>query len=415
MLPPYVPNYTNFKPGDQILYSGPYWDEKELEAAYKAFTKGKWLTSGEHVARFQNLFSQVFGVKLSHMVNSGSSANLVMVAALKKHLEWNDGDEVVVSPVGFPTTIAPLVQNGLSPVFVDIEMDTLNFDTKQIRSKITDKTRAIFVSPVLGNPPDIDELRSICKENGLKLVGDNCDSLGSKWNGEYLNAYYYAWSSSFYPAHHLCTGEGGMISSNDVELIKLTRSLSWWGRACYCTGAANLLPCGTCGKRFSKWLEGVDYDLDHKYVFDSMGWNLKPLDMQGAIGIEQLKKFADIDYKRKQHYSIIASYFSSPKVRLAKVMLQAEPCWFGVPVICESKEIRESLVEYLESNKIQTRPYFAGNLLRHEGYKHLDKAEDFPNADKVLSRVFFLGVYPGYTAEVLDHIGKVLLQWQTQN
>ena len=417
MLPKYIPDYHDFNPGvDAVLYSGPWWDEKEINAATKALTTGKWLTSGEYVARFQNEFSRMFGVRHSHMVNSGSSANLVMMAALKERFGWGDDAEIIVSPVGFPTTISSIVQNNLKPVFVDIEWRTLNFDVTHVRSKITPRTRAIFVSPVLGNPPDIDELRSMCKEHGLYLIGDSCDSLGSRWNGEDLSVFYYAWSTSFYSAHHIVVGEGGMVSSNDLEVVKLARSYSTWGRSCYCVGQANTLPCGTCGKRFSKWLDSVDADIDHKYVFDVMGYNLKPLDLCGAIGLEQLKKFSEIDRRRKWNYSVISGFFSgNPKVRLAEVLLQADVCWFGVPLICDSRETRESLVAHLEANKIQTRPYFSGQILYHPGFKHLGNPKDYPKACEVMDRVFFLGVFPGYTEEVLQYIGKVIKSWETQN
>jgi CDP-4-dehydro-6-deoxyglucose reductase, E1 len=413
MLPSYVPDYSNFVPGQTpVLYSGPHWDEKEIEAATKALTTGKWLTSGEYVARFQNEFSRMFGVKYSHMVNSGSSANLVMIAALKERMGWADIDEVLVSPVGFPTTVAPLVQNGLKPVFVDIEMRTLNFDLSLMREKITPRTRAIFVSPVLGNPPDMDELVTIAGQHGLHLIGDNCDSLGSKWDSFHISEDYLAWSSSFYPAHHITVGQGGMVSSNDKELIDLVRSFSTWGRDCYCVGAANLLACGTCGKRFSNWLN-TDAVIDHKYVFTQLGYNLAPaLDMQGAIGLEQLKKFPEIDRKRKEHYAAIASFFSGDKVRVADRHLQADPCPFGVPIICDSMATKNSLVSYLELNKIQTRQYFAGNLLRHPAYSHLDDASKYPNADRALNEVFFLGVYPGYSQAVLEYIGGVVNKWK---
>lgn len=417
MLPSYIPDYAHFRPGiDQVLYSGPWWDSKEIDAATKALTTGKWLTSGEAVARFQNEFSRMFGVRYSHMVNSGSSANLVMIAALKKHMRWQDGDEIIVSPVGFPTTIAPLVQNGLKPVFVDIEMCTLNFNLSHIRSKISGKTRAVFVSPVLGNPPDMEELSNLCSRHGLTLIGDNCDSLGSKWNGKHLSSYYYCWSSSFYPAHHISTGQGGMISSDNEHLIASVRSLATWGRDCWCVGAANTLPCGTCGKRFSKWLEGVDSVIDHKYSFVNVGYNLAPaMDMQGNIGLEQLKKFPEIDRLRKKNYTTISKFFSGISgVLVAAVWLQSDPCPFGVPVICVNSSVKESLVAHLESNHIQTRQYFAGNLLRHEGYRHLDDASKYPNADKALSEVFFLGCPPHYTQEVLDYIGEVISKWKTQ-
>ena len=413
-LPPYASNFSQeFVPGKtQVLYSGPYWNHRELEMAMQALLSGVWVTAGEYVARFQNLFARYFKVKHAHMVNSGSSANLALISALKTHFGWGDGSEIIVSPVGFPTTIAPIVQNKLSPVFVDIEMDTLNFDVKQIEAKITERTKAIFVSPVLGNPPDMDFLQELCERRRLLLVGDNCDSLGSKWNGKYLNEYYYAWTTSFYPAHHITTGEGGMVCSDDAELIKTARSFSWWGRACYCVGQANMLACGTCNKRFSKWIDGIDEVVDHKYVFDNMGYNLKPLDLQGAIGLAQMEKIEEIEAKRRVNKAQIESLFECiPGVRVATSLQQSDPCWFGCPLICDSREIKDSLVAHLEANKVQTRPYFAGNLLRHEGYKHLGTASDFPNADLVFNTVFFLGCPPHYTSEIVGYIREVLRQW----
>jgi CDP-6-deoxy-D-xylo-4-hexulose-3-dehydrase len=415
-LPAYCYNSKVFAPGKTpVYYSGPYWDEKESIAAVKTFLNGKWLSTGTEVYKFQNQFSKLFGVRYSHMVNSGSSANLVMIAALKKYYGWKDGDEVIVSPVGFPTTIAPLVQNGLKPVFVDIEMNTLNFDLSQVEEAITTRTVAIFVSPVLGNPPDMDHLREIAGTM-IHLIGDNCDSLGSKWNGEYFTNLYTAWSTSFYPAHHITTGEGGMISSNNEEIIKIARSISWWGRACYCVGQANLLSCGTCGKRFDKWLDDVDTVVDHKYVFENMGYNLKPLDLQGAIGQEQLKKFPEVESKRRENFKVISSIIhqrlSLWDITVARFWDKADPSWFGVPIICRTPEIKQSLVDHLEKNKIQTRNYFAGNILLHPGYKHLGDSSKYPNANKALTHVFFLGCPPHYTKTVLDYISEVISSWK---
>jgi CDP-4-dehydro-6-deoxyglucose reductase, E1 len=409
-IPRYAHGRKKFIPGtSQVLYSGPYWDNKELEMAMKALLTGTWLTAGEYVARFQNLFAKHFGVKYAHMVNSGSSANLVMIAALKKQNGWKDGDEVVVSPVGFPTTISPLVQNGLVPRFVDIEMDTLNFDLEEVhRAACSDECVGIFVSPALGNPPDMDALKrwSNC------LIGDNCDSLGSKWNERLLNEYYKAWSTSFYSAHHITTGEGGMVCSNDSEFIKTARSISWWGRDCYCVGQANLLACGTCGKRFDNWL-GDGNVIDHKYLFTNIGYNLKPLDLQGAIGIAQMGKITDIEAKRRYNFEEIASYLGRVKgVHVASKHEKANPCWFGVPVVCDTREIKNSLVKHLEANLIQTRSYFAGNILAHPGYAHLGDASKFPNANAVLGRVFFLGCAPFYTKEILEYISEVLDRWR---
>jgi|SRR5271166_3972102 len=416
-LPPYASSLSGpFIPGQTtVMYSGPFWDKEETKMAMQALLMGQWLPAGEYVARFQNMFSQRFNVKHSHMLNSGSSANLVLIAALKKYYNWQDGDEIIVSPVGFPTTISPIAQNNLKPIFVDIEMRTLNFDVSQIESKITDRTRAIFVSPVLGNPPDMDALVDICKRHDIKLVGDNCDSLGTLWNGKLMSDLYCAWSTSFYPAHHITTGEGGMVCSNDTEFMKTVTSIAWWGRDCYCVGKANQLACGTCGIRFSKWLldEGLDLVMDHKYIFTNMGYNLKPLDLQGAIGLAQLKKLDIIEHKRREHKIKIEKFFDgNPNVHVVDSLLQADPCWFGVPLVCSSAEVKHSLVAHLEDAKIQTRNYFAGNILLHPGYKHLGNASDFPVANEVLKLVLWIGCTPHYTPEVLKYIGDVIGSWQ---
>ena len=325
---------------------------------------------------------------------------------------------IIVSPVGFPTTIAPIVQNGMWPLFADIEMETLNFDLDHVERilELSNKTEklieAIFISPVLGNPPNMDRLADLALRYDVKLIADNCDSLGTKWGEYYWHEACVAWSTSFYPAHHMTTGEGGMICSNDSQIIDTARSISWWGRDCFCVGAANLLPCGTCGKRFSDWL-GDGSEIDHKYVFSNMGYNLKPLDLQGAIGLEQLKKFDEIEKRRRANADRIKGMLASvPGVRPAQRLERADPCWFGVPIICDTAEIRKSLVQHLETNLIQTRPYFAGNILRHPGYSHLGAAGAYPNANSVLDRVFFLGCPPQYSVLVLEYIEKTLCAWQ---
>jgi len=427
--PKYLYNQKDFEPGkSQLLYSGPFWDEDEIKMGLEAFLTGSWATTGEYVFRFQNVFAKHFGVKYAHMVNSGSSANLILVTALKKHLDWKDGDEIIVSPVGFPTTIAPIVQNNLKPVFADIELNTLNFDLDQVAAKINDRTVAIFVSPVLGNPPDMYKLVDMvvkenhrrmkkCTDNGdsgfteMRLIGDNCDSLGSKWDGRYLTDYYYAWTTSFYPAHHITTIEGGMVCSNNDDLNNLVRSFSWWGRDCRCVGKANLLPCGTCGNRFSDWL-GDGQVIDHKYVFTNMGYNLKPIDMQGAIGLAQMRKIDTIERLRRENYKLIANifsnHFSKRILRVVGPLELGDPCWFGVPFYCQNNDFRAQLVNYLEKHKIQTRSYFAGNLLKHPGYKHLDDANNYPNSNKALSNVFFLGCPPHYGKAQMDYIEETL-------
>jgi CDP-6-deoxy-D-xylo-4-hexulose-3-dehydrase len=404
--PKYLYNKSFVAGESQVLYSGPYWDEIEIMAAITTFITGKWVVAGENVHKFESKFAKMFGVKYAQMVNSGSSANLVLIAALKKYFGWEDGDEIIVSPVGFPTTISTIVQNGLVPTFVDIEYETLNFDITKIEEKITNKTKGIFVSPVLGNPPDMDFLKSLCDKHNIILIGDSCDSLGSKWNGKHLSSYYTAWSSSFYPAHHISTGEGGICCTDIADLKKLFTSFSWWGRDCYCVGSANLLSCGTCGNRFDKWLEDYEGIIDHKYVFTTMGYNLKPMDLQGSIGLVQLTKFDEIDVKRKKSKKRIEDILLQHVHGLSgvKTLDESDTCWFGTPFICENKILKDKLVAFLESNKIQTRNYFAGNILMHPAYKHLDDLKKYPNANQVLDKVFFLGAAPHYDEDVFNYI-----------
>lgn len=800
-LPKYIQTYKDFTPGrDTVYYSGPYWDHKELTVAVSSLLEGKWITSGIEVAKFQSKFSRKFNVKWSHMVNSGSSANLVMITALKKFFNWKDNDGIIVSPVGFATTIAPIVQNNLKPIFVDIEWPSLNFDLDEVEIALKTKKniKAIFVSPVLGNPPDMDRLKEMSQKYKVLLIGDNCDSLGSKWNGSYLTDFYFSWSSSFYPAHHISTGEGGMISSNDGEFVALCRSISWWGRDChpagtsiyinkgvkniedikigdevythegnykrvydliqkkytgelytikskrneeikltknhplyvrrgddyswilgkdlkigdflvqkvptnietpkslsieyetmmgdktfyfeaepdlfrligywlaegstfsgnkgsngkdrniqkgkykgyrvefafneneieyiddvsilmkkyfgvsanirnsknskgvsvnfktrkayeffikycnkisfnkiipgeflhydnmllkelikgfwrgdgshdfqsvslssssknlinqfrmilskfgispsllirtpdkhtnsivnnksieakhnqyslvsygdnakkwslmmnedwkekekrknntqyfshdgkyvlheienidienvidldvynfeveddhsyhangivshncYCVGQNNLLQNGTCGKRFQKWLPEYNGIVDHKYVFSSMGYNLKPLELQGAIGQIQLDKFDEMEVKRYIHkrevHEILEHYIDCIRV-IKPVSSLSQPSWFGVPIVCVNQDLKDRLVEFFEENKIQTRNYFAGNILQHEGYKHLGDHRDFPNANETLSHVFFLGCSPTWNSKVISYITEVCQKW----
>jgi CDP-6-deoxy-D-xylo-4-hexulose-3-dehydrase len=412
---PYMYNSKEFIPGiTPIYYSGMYWDHKEVEAAIDAFLNGKWITAGEKVHKFESMFSKRFNTKFSHMVNSGSSANLVLIAALKKRFNWADDDEIIVSPVGFATTISVIHQNRLKPVFADIEWETLNFDLDEVEKKITKKTKGIFISPVLGNPPNMDRLISMAYKYNLKLIGDNCDSLGSKWDGKYLNEHYSAFSNSFYPAHHISTGEGGMVCTDDAELKNLFMSISWWGRDCYCIGSANLLSNGTCKCRFSNWLPNYDGVIDHKYVFSNMGYNLKPLDLQGAIGIEQILKLDEIEANRKKSKEAIEKIFTSniDGIRTPITLPKADPCWFGTPFICDEPGLKHKLVQHLEENKIQTRNYFAGNILLHPGYEFLDDYNKYPEANKVLDKVFFIGAAPHYTEDVFQYIEDVIKKFK---
>lgn len=344
------------------------------------------------------------------MVNSGSSANLVMIAALKKYYDWPDGSEIIVSVVGFPTTVNPIIQNNLVPRFVDITWEDLNWDLCHVTEAITDKTVAVFSSPVLGNSYNLDRLLNICDEHKLKYIADNCDSLGSKWNDEYLTTHAVASSCSFYPAHHITTLEGGMVSSNIPEIVTLARQFAWWGRDCYCVGACNQLINGSCGKRFDTWLEDYPGIVDHKYVFSQIGYNLKPIDMQGAVGQVQLRKFDKIHSLRRNNYQQVKTILSvlNPYVRVVEEQPNAETSWFGVPIICDDAKVKETLQGHLEQNGIQTRNYFAGNLLLHPAYRHLGKATNYANAYEVLRHVFFMGTGPTITADNLDYIEETI-------
>jgi CDP-6-deoxy-D-xylo-4-hexulose-3-dehydrase len=394
---------------DTVYYSGPYWTTEEVEVAIESLLVGKWLSSGEKVNQFERAFSKYFNSSNSVMVNSGSSANLVMIAALKDYFSWTDGDEIVVSVVGFPTTANSVLQNGLVPKFVDISWGDLNWDVEKVRESISERTKALFFSPVLGNPGKFNEILEIVETYNLKLILDNCDSLGSKWNGKYLNEYAVASSCSFYPAHHITTMEGGMVSSSTEEIITLARSYAWWGRGCYCVGRQNLLPNGTCKKRFDTWIPNCSTIVDHKYVFDKIGYNLKPLDLQGAIGLVQLKKFEEIHTLRRRNKSAVDSYFSLvPGCKIIEEIANSEVSWFGAPVVCESEDLKRELVSFLEGNRIQTRNYFAGNLLMQPGYTHLGDWRNFPNASRVLEQVFFVGVSPTINIQMLSRIEEVV-------
>ena len=397
---------ADFVPGtSSVFYSGPYWGSEEVHAAVGALLYGQWLSAGEAVRKFEFEFARKLGQKHALMVNSGSSANLVMLAASKRHFGWADGDEVIASVVGFPTTTAPVLQANLKCVFVDIEMDTLNFDLDQVEAAITNRTRAVLVSPVLGNPPDFDRLHEICRRHGLELLLDDCDSLGSKWDGKLLNQYAFASSNSFYSSHHISTGEGGMVVSDDSSFMKIARSMAWWGRDCTCVGKANLLSCGSCGNRFDTWLPGHDEVIDHRYLFTEIGYNLKPLDLQGAIGSVQMTRFDEIHQRRRQSYARISrSLRERLDVAVPDGLPKAEVSWFGVPLVCHSKAQKQALVKHFEEAKIQTRNYFAGNLLQQPGYRHLGDYKAFPKANQVLDRVFFIGAAPHYTEAVFQYI-----------
>ena len=415
-VPTYVyNNYDKFIPGvTPIYYSGPFFDDKELIEGIKSLLVGKWMSAGEKVKEFEHAFSRKINQHFSVMVNSGSSANLIAIASMKHHFGWEDGSEIIISVVGFPTTYAPMIQNNLILKFVDIEMDTLNFDVDLIESKISNKTKAIVLSPVLGNVPDLDRILEICKQYNLELFLDNCDSLGTTWNGKQLPEYARISTASFYASHHITTYEGGMVSSNTRDIMHIARSLTNWGKGCICSGVENLLPNGICNHRFDYWLPEYDGLVDHRYTFFYPGYNLKPLEFSGAVGLVQLEKLPNIIAKRKYNKKRISDIFLKyiPNIKIPKSYPEADVSWFGTPFICESKEQKNKLVSYLEGLKVQTRRYFSGNLLLHEGYKNLGNFRDYPVANRVLDEVFFIGCSPHYTEDHFNYFEDILSDYK---
>lgn len=396
----------------KCLYSGPLFDDEEIVAAVSALVEGKWSVVGEHVRKFERLFSSYVGQRETAMVNSGSSADLLMLAAAKEECGWDDGDGIIVSPVGFPTTISAITLNNLTPIFVDIEWTTLNADNDLIlnAAKISRRAKAILVSPVLGNPPDMDVLADMADRHGLKILLDGCDSLGSTWRERHLSAYALASSCSFFPSHHISTLQGGSVSSNNRNLISLVRKMSAWGKECDCHGAANMLTNGVCGKRFSCWLPSrPDLVVDHRYVYGTdRAYNLQPLDIQGAIGCAQMAKIEMIHEARKMIHGRLKTIADGVGLVTAKKLDMANPSWFGFSIICPSAPFKQRLVFHLEKFGVQTRNYFAGNILSQPGYSYLGRASDYPNAQQVLDRVLFIGCNPGWSEAHLDHIEKTL-------
>jgi CDP-6-deoxy-D-xylo-4-hexulose-3-dehydrase len=416
--PPYVPTLDNFVPGKTpVLYAGPSWDSGEISAGLRSFLTGKWLTAGEKSAKFEIEFSKHVGTQSSVFVNSGSSANLVMMLALKKFFELDNGDEVIVPVSGFPTTVAPIEQAGLTPKFADIDINDMNWNEEKLVDLITPRTKAIIASPFLGNPGNFVSVIEEFESRGITVLLDGCDSLSTVFidnNNDRvpLNRFSRASTCSFYPAHHITTGEGGMVSG-DKNFIKIARSIAWWGRSCYCVGSCNKLAKGTCGKRFDNWIPDIDMVLDHRYVYDNIGLNVKPLDMQAAIGIVQLEKANMLSEKRRSIKNKIDEAIKTHDfLTTIDETKQYETSWFGTPIICKTPEIKVKLVAYLENAKIQTRNNFAGNLLVHPGYRHMGDYKQFPVALDGMRRVFFVGASPLWTDEVIDYIVQTIVAFR---
>jgi len=401
-----------FIPGETyIQYAGRVYDEKEMISLVDS-ALDFWLTAGRFAKQFEEEFAKFLGVKHCILTNSGSSANLLAISALTSpklgERRLKPGDEVITTACAFPTTVNPIIQNNLIPVFIDVEVGTYNIQTNKIERTISKKTKAIFLAHTLGNPFDIDKILEICKKYNLWLIEDNCDALGSQYNEKYTGTFGHIATFSFYPAHHITMGEGGALVTNDTQLEKLIKSFRDWGRDCWCKPGCD----NTCGKRFSWQLGSLPFGYDHKYIYSHIGYNLKITDMQAAVGVEQLKKLPLFIKARKSNFKFLyeglkkyEKYFILPEVET-----KANPSWFGFLLTVRKGAgfTRDEIVKYLENNKIATRMLFAGNIIRHPSFENIKYRiyDTLKNTDLIMNSTFWMGVYPGFTEKIINYILK---------
>ena len=406
--PPFVPGET------KVNYGGRIFDEKEVCNAVEA-SLDFWLTYGPYSRQFEQKFAEILSVRYAFLVNSGSSANLLaffaLTSPLLKERRIRRGDEVITVAAGFPTTIAPILQYGAVPVFVDVEAGTANIDPTQLEQALSPKTKAVMLAHTLGNPFHIHAVKDFCDKHGLWLVEDNCDALGSKYDGRYTGTWGDIGTSSFYPPHHLTMGEGGAVYTNDPLLKKILLSMRDWGRDCWCESGVD----NTCGCRFTKQFGKLPLGYDHKYVYSHFGFNLKATDLQAAIGCAQLDKLSVFTEARKRNFAVLHDGLKDlEELQLFEKYPESDPSWFGFLITLTEKArfTRNELVQYLEENKVQTRNLFAGNLLKHPCFESLQEDVDFRvaapliNTDRIMNDSFWIGVYPGMDEEKLDYMVK---------
>jgi CDP-4-dehydro-6-deoxyglucose reductase, E1 len=399
----YAERYSleGFTPGKTpVRYAGRVFDENEMVNLVDA-SLDFWLTAGRYAEEFENGFADYFGISDAILVNSGSSANLVALSTLTSPMlgarRLQPGDEIITAAAGFPTTVAPIVQNGMIPVFVDVEIGTYNALSTQIEEAIGPKTKAIFLAHTMGNPFDLKFVMDLAERHGLWVIEDNCDALGSKYHGRLTGTFGSIASTSFYPAHHITMGEGGCVFTDSEDLARIARSFRDWGRDCYCSGGEN----NTCGKRFTQQFGTLPHGYDHKYVYSHIGYNLKVTDMQAAVGVAQLAKLDGFVEKRKANFTTIYAGLKRYEDRLIlpEATPGSDPSWFGflISVRPGAGFTRNELTGYLEQNGVETRNLFSGNLTRQPAYIGIEKRQvgDLPNTDFVMNNTFFVGVYPG--------------------
>ena len=414
-------NKKEYAPGDRINYAGRVFDEKEMCALTDA-ALDFWLTTGRFADQFEKEFAAWIGVKFAHLVNSGSSANLIAFMALTAP-ELGDrqimpGDEIITVACGFPTTVTPAIQYGAIPVFVDVTVPQYNIDVAKLEEAISDKTKAVMIAHTLGNPFDLKEVKAFCEKHNLWLVEDNCDALGTKYTIDGETRFTGTWgdigTSSFYPPHHMTMGEGGCVYTNNPLLHRLILSFRDWGRDCICpSGMDNF-----CGHRFDKQYGELPQGYDHKYVYSHFGYNLKVTDMQAAVGCEQLKKFPSFIERRRHNWSRLRKALEDVQdvLILPEAAPNSEPSWFGfmLSVRPESGLKRNSVTAYIEGHNVQTRLLFSGNLIKHPCFNQIRGTEayrvvgDLENTDFIMNNTFWVGVYPGMTDEMIDYMAQVI-------
>jgi len=408
---------NQFIPGKTPLnYAGRVFDKQEMVNLVDA-SLDFWLTAGRYAAEFEIKLAKFLGVKFCLLTNSGSSANLLAISALTSPLlkdrRLRKGDEVITTACGFPTTLNPILQNQLVPVFVDVEIGTYNIRAELIAKAITRKTKAIFIAHTLGNPADIGSILKIAKKYNLWLIEDNCDALGSKFKGRYTGTFGDISTCSFYPAHHITMGEGGAVLTNNPLLRKIVMSFRDWGRDCWCASGQD----DTCARRFTRKFDGLPYGYDHKYVYSHIGYNLKVTDMQAAVGVAQLKKLPGFIAARKKNFAFFMKHFKPYEkyLILPKTAQVADPSWFGFPILVKTDAAftRSNLVNYLERNKIATRMLFGGNLTKQPAYKDAKYRiyGSLRNTDIVMNNLFWIGVYPGLNYPRLNYMKNIIIEF----
>jgi CDP-4-dehydro-6-deoxyglucose reductase, E1 len=403
-----------FTPGkDMVRYAGRVFDEKEMVNLVNS-SLDFWLTEGRFAEEFAEKISDFLDIPNIILTNSGSSSNLIAFSALtSKKLgarQMKPGDEVISVAAGFPATVTPVIQNGMIPVFVDVDLKTYNINIDMMKKALSPKTKCVFIAHTLGNPFNLDEVAAFCKKNNLWLIEDNCDAFGSRYDGQYTGTFGDISTISFYPAHHITTGEGGAVAVRDEELTKIIKSFRDWGRDCYCNSGEN----NTCGKRFSQQFGTLPLGYDHKYVYSEIGYNLKMTDMQASIGCAQMDKLEDFCNKRRENFKKYTKIFSKYEKYfiLEEATPKSDPSWFAYVVTLNDKAPfkRDDLVRFINENLIETRYLFAGNMIRQpffDGVKYR-LADHLNNTDYIMNNTFFLGTYPGLTQEMMDYIESVI-------